>query len=146
MKRQLSILVLLHFFILNTCKSQEILVKDLSNNQELNYIFSRIITTKTVCEELYNRGLFVTIYEISDSKATPENLFKGYSGTVSSYIISASPDGDYYTSSKLHKIEGLIHPKIIYISETNYPNFKIKIEYGNSDERNSEVFDFEGVH
>lgn len=132
------------FFICFSCVSQEQIVKkiDLSNQQELNYIFSRIVEKKPIVKSLYKDGLFVTIIEISDSKATPENLFEGYCASVSSFYISVYPDGDGYTSSKLYKIEGLIHPKIIGISETKYPNFKINIEYGDFDKRVNKIFEF----
>jgi hypothetical protein len=134
------------YFIFFSCVSQEQILKkiDLSSQQELNYIFSRIVEKKSTVKLLYKEGLFVSIIEISDSKATPENLFEGYYVSVSSFYISVFPDGDGYKSSKLHKIEGLIHPKIIDISETKYPNFKVKIEHTSYDERVSEIFELEG--
>ena len=43
-------------------------------------------------------------------------------------MISIAPDGNYYTWSKLYKIEALVNPKILEIKETKYPNFILKIE------------------
>ena len=37
---------------------------------------------------------------------------------LSSYLVSVIPDGDYYSYSKLYKIEGLYNPKVIEIKET----------------------------
>jgi hypothetical protein len=103
---------------------------DLSSYQEMNYIFARIHNSKPISKEFYKGSLYATIFHLSDSKATPDSLFEGYDGMVSSYIISITPDGDYYSWSKLYKIEGLINPKILEIEETEYPNFAIKIEEG----------------
>jgi len=109
----------------------------------MNYVFARIYT-KSKTKELYNKGLFVTIYKMSDSKATPKERIEDF---LSSYIISVRPDGDYYSYSKLYKIEGLIIPKIIEIKETVAPNFSIKIEHGSyrDNKRKMEIFEFEGV-
>ena len=74
MKRQLSVFILLYFFTLNSCKSQEILVKDLANEVDMNYIFARINPTQISSTSLYNNGLFVNIYKLSDSKITPEKF------------------------------------------------------------------------
>ena len=136
MKNIISIL-LIFFFI--SCKAQKI--KDLSENKEMNYIFAR--TSKNVIvKELYNRGLFVTIFQLSDSKATPDEYMEDF---LSSYMISVVPDGDYYSHSKLYKLEGLIIPKIIEIKESVYPKFIIKIEYGSFlEKRKVKSFEFEG--
>ena len=112
----------------------------------MNYIFSRIDYTKGIInKELYNRGLFVTVFEISDSKATPKERMEDF---LRSYIISVTPDGDYYSYSNLYKIEGLIIPKVLEIKETTAPNFSIKIEHGSyrDNKRKIEIFEFEGVH
>lgn len=131
--------ILFIFFFVN-CKAQKI--KDLSSNQEMNYIFARIYT-KSITKELYDGILFVTIYEISDSNATPEDFSEGEE-FLYSYLISVIPDGDYYSYSKLYKVEGLINPKILEIKETIFPMFSIKIEHGDYKNRKIEVFEFEG--
>jgi len=142
MKKVIFILILCLTFW--SCSSQEILVKNLDDNSEMNYIFSRINPTTIYKDELYKGGLYITIYEMSDSKATPKERIEDF---LSSYIISVRPDSDYYSYSKLYKIEGLIIPKIIEIKETVAPNFSIKIEHGSyrDNKRKMEIFEFEGV-
>ena len=127
-----------------SCKAQQPKVKDLSNNIKVSYILGNI-WEKPIIEELWKGGLYIKIFKMSDSKATPEGLFEGYGGILSSLIISVLPDGDYYTNSRLYKIEGLANPKIIEIKETTYPKFSIKIEHGFYDKRKIETFEFEGV-
>ena len=137
MKRQLSVFILLYFFTLNSCKSQEILVKDLANEVDMNYIFARINPTQISSTSLYNNGLFVNIYKLSDSKITPEKFKEDF---LSSYLVSVIPDGDYYSYSKLYKIEGLYNPKIIEVKETQgLFNFIIKIEFGIYNNRSHRV-------
>jgi hypothetical protein len=142
MKRQLSVFILLYFFTLNSCKSQEILVKDLANEVDMNYIFARINPTQISSTSLYNNGLFVNIYKLSDSKITPEKFKEDF---LSSYLVSVIPDGDYYSYSKLYKIEGLYNPKIIEVKETQgLFNFIIKIEFGIYNNRQIQNFELEG--
>ena len=142
MKRQLSVFILLYFFTLNSCKSQEILVKDLANEVDMNYIFARINPTQISSTSLYNDGLFVNIYKLSDSKITPEKFMEDF---LSSYLVSVIPDGDYYSYSKLYKIEGLYNPKIIEVKETQgLFNFIIKIEFGIYNNRQIQNFELEG--
>ena len=140
MRKLLFILIL----TVTACQSQNGKVIELSDNSEMNYIFARISLRKPIFKELYNRGLFATIFQISDSRITPEDFSEGHE-FLSSYIVSMSPDGDYYTNSRLYKIEGLANPKIIEIKETTYPKFIIKIEHGVYDKRKIETFEFEGV-
>ena len=130
------------FFLISNCTAQDI--KDLSKNKEMNYIFARINPKNTVSKELYKGGLFVTIYELSDSKATPSKYMEDF---LTSYIISVIPDGDYYyPGSKLYKIEGLAIPEILEIKEINPPNsFTIKIEYGVVGEKKVKTFNFDGI-
>jgi len=66
---------MLIFLFFENCYSQNTIVKDISNNEEMNYIFSRIITKSAYTKSLYNDGLFISIYELSDSKATPSDLY-----------------------------------------------------------------------
>lgn len=134
------------FFFIISCNSQEIKIKDFSKNQELNYFFARIDSKKTITRELYKGSLYLTIYNLSDSKATPDNFSEGSEELLSSYIVSISPDGDYYTNSKLYKIEGLYMPNIIEIKETNYPEFSVMIEHGIYNKRRTDVFKLKGVN
>ena len=79
-----------------------------------------------------------------DSKVTPENFSEG-DEFLQSYMISVTPDGDYYTNSKLYKIEGLCNPKILEIKETTFPKFLIKVEHGLFNDRKTKLFELEGV-
>jgi hypothetical protein len=129
-----------------SCSSQNTVVKNISKNVDLNYVLSNILTDKIIRKELRNRGQFVTVFEISDSKATPGNFSEGSEELLSSYIVSISPDGDYYTNSKLYKIEGLYMPNIIEIKETIYPEFSVTIEHGIYNKRKTDVFQLKGVN
>jgi len=141
-----SIIFILTFLLsFWSCSSQEILVRNLDYNFEMNYILARIDHTKGIInKELYNRGLFITVFEMSDSKATPKERMEDF---LRSYIISVTPDGDYYSYSKLYKIEGLIIPKVLEIKETTALNFSVKIEHGSyrDNKRKIEIFEFEGA-
>jgi hypothetical protein len=144
MKKTNLIVLLLLCMSCYSQKNTEIIKSiDLSANQEMNYIFARIHDTAPFSKELFKRGLFVRIFELSDSKATPEGLFEGYDGIVSSFIISVSPDGDYYSGSELYKIEGLILPKIIAVKELEFPFFSVEIEHGFYDQRETKIFEFD---
>lgn len=135
-----KIIILILTLSVQSCFSQNI--KNISVNTEMNYVFARIYEKKTIVKELFNRGLFVTIYELSDSKITSKDNLEDF---LSSYIVSVVPDGDYYSDSKLYKIEGLLNPTILDIKEGEFPNFRIKIEYGSYNKRKRKSFEFEGV-
>ena len=143
MKKLVLILTLLTL----NCNSQEGKVIELVEEEysEMKYIFARILPELTVQKELYNGGVFLTIFLISDSKATPEEFSPGTEEFLNSYFISITEDGDYYSGSKLHKIEGLINPKILEIKETKYPEFYIKIEHGFNKNLRFTFFDFKGL-
>lgn len=53
-------------------------------------------------------------------------------------IISAAPDGDHYTNSKLYKIEGVNTSKDNQIKEEKFSDFSIIIEHGFHDKRKFE--------
>jgi len=125
MKKIILILVTLIF---TNCKAQNI--KNISQNTEMNYVFSRIYHKDIINKNLFNSGLFVSIYRISDSKVTPDDFSKETEEFLDSYIISVTPDGDYYSTSKLYKIEGIYNPKIVEVKEGQYPKFTIKVEFG----------------
>lgn len=132
------------FFFIN-CKAQNLDVINISSKSDINYMLANIRVDNIVEKELWEGDQFVKIFRMKDSKATPEDYFEGYDGVLESLIISSMPDGDYYTNSKLYKIEGLCSPKILEIKETNYPKFSIKIEHGFLDKRKIETFILEGV-
>jgi hypothetical protein len=144
MKKAVSILILC--LTLWSCSSQAPIVKSLDNNSEMNYVLANI-WKPNIKKELWNGGLYVKIFEMKDSKATPEGFFEGYDGVLESLLISAIPDGDNYTNSKLYKIEGILNPKVIEIKETTAPNFSIKVEHGSyrDNKRKIEIFEFKGV-
>ena len=144
MKKVMTILLFLAFI---SCNAQLPKVKNLSNDQQLSYIFANIFPKEIIKKELYNQGLYVTIYKMSDSKATPKNYFGDGHEVLYSLIVSVAPDGEY-SNSALYKIEGLIIPKVLEIKETTAPNFSVKIEHGSyrDNKRKIEIFEFEGVH
>ncbi|EMQ96301.1 short chain dehydrogenase [Xanthomarina gelatinilytica] len=143
MKKAIIILMLLLFCL--GCKSQNVIVNDISNNLDTNYFFARIDTKDIIFRELWNGGQYVKVFKISDSKATPENYFEGTDEVLISLIISTAPDGDYYTNSKLYKIEGLYNPSILEIKEEEQFKFTIKLEHGVFNKREVETFEFSGV-
>ncbi|MGX1022966.1 hypothetical protein ACSSV5_000108 [Psychroflexus sp. MBR-150] len=61
---------------------------------------------------------------------------------LQSLFISVKPDGDYYSWSKLFKIEGVLNPEIITINELKYPKFEIVIKFGNKNDRSSKSYFF----
>tara|TARA_B110001450_G_C17647014_1_gene491648 strand:+ start:1697 stop:2128 length:432 start_codon:yes stop_codon:yes gene_type:complete len=142
MRKIITLITLLTFL---SCSSQNLKIKDFSGKKDINYIFARINLKNIISKELYDRGIFIKIFEISDSKATLKIISEGTEEFLSSYIISVVSDGDYYTGSKLYKVEGLLNPKIIEIQKESYPNFIINIEYGKSKNRKIEILKFEGV-
>ncbi|PWK20941.1 hypothetical protein [Xanthomarina spongicola] len=143
MKKTITILLLMLFCL--SCKAQKVVVKDISNNVDMNYLFARLDSKDIFNQELWNGGQYVKVFKISDSKATPEKYFEGTDEVLTSLIISTVPDGDYYTNSKLYKIEGLCNPTILEIKEEEQFRFSIKIEYGAFNEREVEVFELVGV-
>ena len=138
-----KILLSLIFCYCAPAMAQEIGVLDLSDRTEMNYYFARVLDSTPNSKWIYKNALKVKIFEISDSKATPENLFEGCE-QLSSYLVSVVPDGDYYSWSKLYKIEGFIIPKILEIKETKYPHFTVTIEYGAYAQREEKVFTLKG--
>jgi len=142
--KKIIIFFLLSLSFLNCSISQKLKVEDVSDNLDLNYILANI-WTNSVNEELWNGGQYIKVFKMNDSKATPEGYFEGYDGVLESLLISAMPDGDYYTLSKLYKIVGILNPKIIEIKENNFPKFSVKIEHGPAKNRKTELIEFGGV-
>ena len=139
------IITILLTFLFFSCKAQLPKVKNLSNHQQLNYIFANIFPEKTIKKELFQGSFYVNIFQMSDSKATPKGYFGDGHEILYSFIVSVIPDGEY-SSSALYKIEGLIIPKIIEIKESTYPKFIIKIEHGSFlEKRKVKSFEFEKV-
>ena len=143
MKKSLLTLTLLVFL---SCKSQNIIVKDLSKNNNLNYYFSRINLNESFNRSLFKESLFLNIFILSDPKTTSnKSISEGTEEFFSSCFISISPDGEYYTTSKLIKIENIVNPKILDIYEGTYPYFYIKMEYGNYNKRKIKNFKFKVI-
>lgn len=142
MKKIFFLLILLSTI---SCEAQGREVKVIEFNkgyEDMKYIFARISPSKSILEELYNGGLFARIFQLSDSKVTPTEYMEDF---LSSYIISVTEDGDYYTESKLYKIEGMYDPKVLEVKETKYPSFNIKIEYGPYNKREVKNFELKGI-
>ena len=120
------------FFVFTNCKSQSIEIFDISNKKELNYIVANIDISNIKKKSLYDGAFFITIFQMYDLKI---NYDTETDEVFRSLLISISPDGDYYTNSKLLKIENLIKPNIIDINQKEYPNIVLNIEYGNFKDR-----------
>ena len=121
-----KLLILYTIIISSICSAQ---IKEISDSYS-NYILATIYRTDYLNYQIYNRSLFLNIFSINDSKGTSTDSFNETDEVLQALIISVSPDGDYYTTSKLYKIDELIFPKIVEINETKYPEFIIKIETG----------------
>lgn len=115
-------------------------VIDLTSNEDLNYYLSNIAEVNTNSYNLFSDAIFINVITVHDSKATPDNYFEGYDSVLQSVLITITPDGDYYTKSKLFKIEGLEAPKLIAIKEQQYPNFEITLESGPFKKRRTKSF------
>lgn len=139
-----KVIAFLFVFFALICNAQnDIKVTALTPNTELNYIISNLL----VCEKkasLYNGAFYVDLFLMSDSKATPSEFSPESCEILYSFLVSIKPDGDYYSWSKLYKIEGMYDPKIVEIIEIKYPSFYVKIEHGAFDDRNVELFEFSG--
>lgn len=125
------------------CGAQKDMI-DLSDNYEANYFLSNITQCHAVVKEMFDSSFYINIFEISDSSITQKNNTETEQ-VLSSYLITIIPDGDYYTSSKLIKIEGLMNPKIMKIVEFEYPRFKIVIEYGAFNNRVKQDYEIVGI-
>jgi len=134
--------ILLFILILPlSCKGQEVYI-EINDKENLKYYLSSINELSVNNYSMYSNAIFMKIFIMYDSKATPDDFFEGYDGILQSLLIIINPDGDYYAKSKLFKIEGVLNPEIIRIEELKYPNFKIIIEEGNINERVQKSYDF----
>lgn len=131
-----KILLLYIILISSICTAQ---IEEISDSSS-KYILANIYRIDYLNYQIYNRSLFLNIFTINDSKGTFDNSFKETDEVFEAIIISISPDGDYYTSSKLYKIRELIFPKILSIKETKYPEFIIRIESGMKNNRTIKDF------
>jgi hypothetical protein len=126
-------LLLLSFFFFQiefTCTAQEAKIIELTSDETANYLLANITEINYSYQEVFNRSFFVNVYTVNDSKATPLDYFEEYDGILSSILISIIPDGDYYSQSKLFKIEGLENPKIVSLKEKEFPEFVLSVESG----------------
>ncbi|WGK64278.1 hypothetical protein [Croceiramulus getboli] len=128
-----------------TLQAQMAKVDEIYSPKELSYILSNIQVEKISSKVFYHGGIYAKAYPISDSKATQETTFEGYDGVLMSYYFSFTPDGDYYSSSRLYKIEGLLDPQLIdwmELKEADQLQIKVIIEHGPALERISDSFQF----
>lgn len=139
-----SFLTLIFLLLCFASKAQASLVKDLSDEKSANYLLANIKEVNYRHHDLFDRSLFVSIFTITDSKATPEGYFEGNDGVLCSLLVTVLPDGDYYSQSKLLKIEGLENPKVKGISEVKYPMFDVLVETGPAGAREDKVFQLDG--
>lgn len=120
-------------FSITTCAAQTKVI-DYSGKKEINYILSNLKRPHKLSQPIYNGAYFLSVYEITDSRASIKNLNESEE-IFSSIFISLTPDGDYYTTSRLYKIERLMNPEIISIEEMVFPKLEISIEHGNQNYR-----------
>ncbi|MDG1275913.1 MAG: hypothetical protein P8O16_01445 [Algoriphagus sp.] len=128
----------------DTWKAPE--VKELSMHETANYLLANITEINYSYQEVFNRSFFINVYTLNDSKATPLEYFEEYDGVLSSILISIIPDGDYYSQSKLFKIEGLENPKIVSLKEEEFPEFVITVESGPVENRQTSEYKFKGIN
>ena len=122
------------FYIVG-CNAQSNLVKDISEEKKTNYFLAVLDIDKTKQFRLNKGDFYVKTYIIYDSNATKEEHFEEYDGVIQSVLISIIPDGDYYTDSKLFKIEGLYNPRVLSVNKTEDENYVISIESGLSNKK-----------
>ena len=130
-----AILVIFSF----SCKSQVIL-DDLSGNEDLNYYLANIFVNKIERHSLFNDGLYITFYPFADFKRTSDTFNNGGHEVQISYLISVSPDGEYVESS-IYQIGPFTLPIIKSVIPTDYPNFRIEIESGAFDNKTISWYD-----
>ncbi|MDG2193550.1 MAG: hypothetical protein P8K77_01590 [Polaribacter sp.] len=140
-------LILILMIMTINCQAQKDKIIEMTGEgySEMKYIFARIVPELTIEKELYKGGMYVTIFLMTDPKVTPEDFSPGTEQFLDSYIVSITEDGDHYTGSKLYKIEGFVNAKILEIKESTYPNFTIKIEYGEFKNRKTKIFKLKGM-
>ncbi|WP_139316502.1 hypothetical protein [Algoriphagus marinus] len=126
----------------DTWKAPEVI--ELSMHETANYLLANIKEINYSYQEVFNRSFFVNVYTVNDSKATLQGYFEEYDGILSSILISIIPDGDYYSQSKLFKIEGLENPKIISLIEKEFPEFILAVESGPLENRKTFEYKFKG--
>ncbi len=151
--KNIAFLISITLFL--SCKSQKntierfpqrVVAENISNKKDLNYYLSSINIRKSSYESLFGGGVNLRIFTLVDPLSTSnKSITEETEEFFITYLISVTPDGDFYTQSKLYKIEGLIFPKIIEIQEDSYPDFSIKIEYGIFNDRKTKSFRFKGV-
>ncbi|WP_300024092.1 hypothetical protein [uncultured Maribacter sp.] len=137
------IVILSVFIFVSSCRGQQKII-DLSDSQNLSYYIANIKKCNFLKKNMFDDSFFISIFEILETRTDINNFSEGKE-LSSSYLISILPDGDYYSSSKLFKIEGLINPKIVEILEKEYPKFNLMVETGNYNERIIEIYNLDGI-
>lgn len=119
---------------ITSCSAQEVLTT-YKGTTNLNYVLANLKPEKTVQKTLFKGSFYLKAFLISDN----DKISEGTDEVYDAYFISISPDGDYYTSSKLFKIEKLIMPKILKIETLSYPTVQLTIETGKYDNRITKI-------
>jgi hypothetical protein len=127
-----------------TCLGQNVNVRDLSDESQANYFLANINRVKFLSHQLFEGGLYINAFIIDDSKATPTGFFEETEEILSSILISIMPEVDYYTKSKLYKIEGLENPKIVSLKEKEFPEFMMTLESGPVENRQTFEYNLRG--
>jgi len=146
-----KVVIIILFLNTISCNAQQAILEDLSGYEEMNYTFASITSTGIVKQEkikkrLFGGGLYINVYEMIDSKSTPNNYSPDTHENLTSFIVSVVGDDDLaYIPGKLYKITGMYNPKILEIKEAKYPKISIKIEHGSFDNRKTEAFELKGI-
>lgn len=115
-----------------SCKAQEPLLLDISDNGTMNYTFAFVKKDKIQIKTLYDETLYIQIFKVLDPHATPDD-FSPTDGQdiLESYFISVK-SSDLYSKnidSNLYKLQGFYKPKITSVKEIDYPKFIIEVEH-----------------
>lgn len=135
LNRNIAITLALAFNLPLFSFAQEFKLKDLTGDSRANYFFANIQSVEFLSYPVFERALFINTILIFDSEATPADYFEGTDQVLSSILISIRQDGDYYTESKLYKLEGLENPKILAIHEGVFPEVIVEVEYGKKNKK-----------
>ncbi|EAR16723.1 hypothetical protein [Robiginitalea biformata] len=108
---------------------------DESDKEELTYVLSNIQRTVEGHKSIFDGAFYFRVYQIWDSRGTPEGTFPGSEEAYSAYYIAVSPDGDYYVGAELFKVGGLIAPEWLGIEPQQYPEVKIRFRHGPHNQR-----------
>ena len=133
-----KVIKLVFLLFITSCTAQKEIF-DYTDKSDINYILSSMRKPLKVNQSLFDDAYFLSVFEMDDSKVSINNQNES-DEIYSSVFVSITPDGDYYTSSKLYKIEKLRSPKLLSIVEKDFFKIEIFIEHGNINSRQKSKF------